>query len=85
MTDRFEKDTILQNQVKGLWNFYRSISKDPPPNAAKTDSIIATIRKDIDKIKQRGGQVIFVRTPPSGPYLQGNRRVFTGLYIGKNC
>ena len=76
MTDRFEKDTLLQNQVKGLWNFYRSISKDPPPNPAKTDSIIATIRKDIDKIKQRGGQVIFVRTPSSGPYWQGEQMGF---------
>lgn len=73
MTERFEEDTTIQKKVTGLWDFYRSISKDPPPNAAKTDSFIATIRKDIDKIKARGGQVIFVRTPSSGPYWAGEQ------------
>ena len=76
MTERFEKDSMLQKQVTGLWDFYRSISKDPPPNPAKTDSIIATIHNDIDKIKQRGGQVIFVRTPSSGPYWEGEQKGF---------
>ena len=73
MTERFEKDSTIQKQVTGLWDFYRSVSKEPPANPAKTDSIIATIHKDIDKIKQRGGQVIFVRTPSSGPYWAGEQ------------
>ena len=76
MTERFEKDTILQKQVTGLWDFYRSISKEPPPNPSKTDSMIATINKDINKIKGRGGQVIFVRTPSSGPYWEGEQKGF---------
>ncbi len=76
MTERFEKDTTLQKQVTGLWDFYRKISKDPPPDATKTDSMIAIIRKDIDKIKARGGQVIFVRSPSSGPYWQGEQQGF---------
>ena len=76
MTERFEKDTILQKQVTGLWDFYRSISKDPPPNVAKTNSMIATVHNDINKIKARGGQVIFVRTPSSGPYWEGEQKGF---------
>ena len=76
MTERFEKDTTIQKKVTGLWNFYRSISKDPPPDVTKIDSMIATIHKDIDKIKARGGQVIFVRTPSSGPYWEGEQRGF---------
>ncbi len=76
MTEQFEKDTFLQNQVKTLWDFYRKISKEPPPNPAKRDSIIATIRKDVDLIKERGGQVIFVRTPSSGPYWEGEQKGF---------
>lgn len=84
MTERFEKDTTLQKQVTGLWDFYRSISKDPPPNPAKIDSIIATIHKDIDKIKQRGGRVIFVRTPSSGPYWQGEQKGFPRAMYWEN-
>lgn len=76
MTERFENDTTIQKKVTGLWNFYRSISKDPPPNVVKTDSMIATIQKDLDKIKARGGQVIFVRTPSSGPYWEGEQKGF---------
>ena len=76
MTDRFEKDTTIQKKVTGLWDFYRSISKDPPANAAKRDSMIATISQNINKIKQRGGQVIFVRTPSSGPYWEGEQKGF---------
>ena len=76
MTERFEQDTTIQKKVTGLWDFYRTISKDPPPNATKTDSMISVIAKDINKIKQRGGQVIFVRTPSSGPYWQGEQKGF---------
>ena len=76
MTEKFEKDTLIQKQVTGLWDFYRSVSKDPPPNAAKTDSMIGIIKKDIDKIIARGGQVIFVRTPSSGPFWEGEQRGF---------
>lgn len=76
MTKRFESDTMLQKQVTGLWDFYRMTSKDPPASPAKTDSMIATIHKDIEQIKQRGGQVIFVRTPSSGPYWEGEQRGF---------
>ena len=35
MTDRFLADTIQQNQVKGIWNFFRSLSKDPPTAGTK--------------------------------------------------
>ncbi|WP_301933835.1 hypothetical protein [Ferruginibacter sp.] len=86
MTDRFEKDTTHQNQLKGLWAFYNSISKDLPPNQAKTASIIATVHTGIDKIKQRGAHVIFVRTPFSGPYWQGEQMGFSlGCVLGKTA
>ena len=76
MTDRFLKDTNIQNQVKGLWDFYRKTAKDPPADQKKADSIIATVKTDIDKIKSRGGQVIFVRTPSSGPFLMGEKMAY---------
>lgn len=76
MTDKFLKDTLDQNKVKGLWDFYRKAGTEPPASGPKLDSIIRTVTADIDKIKARGGQVIFVRTPSSGPFLIGERMGF---------
>ena len=76
MTKRFEADTNLQNQVKSIWYFYSQLPGDPPANGPKLDSILNTVKIDVDKIKARGGQVLFVRTPSSGPYLQGENTGF---------
>jgi hypothetical protein len=73
MTDRFLTDTNLQNQVKGLWNFYAKSTLEPPASGTKLDSILATVKADVDKIKARGGQIIFVRSPSSGPFLMGEK------------
>jgi len=71
LTDLFVTDTAQQNRVKGVWNFVFKMSKEPPASGAKLDSILLSVKGDVDKIKARGGQVIFVRTPSSGPFLQG--------------
>lgn len=76
MTDRFIADTNMQNQVKGIWNFFRSLSKEPPVSGAKLDSLMNLVKSDVNKIKARGGQVIFVRTPSSGPFLMGETMGF---------
>jgi len=73
MTEKFAADTNLQNQVKGIWDFFRKMSKDPPASGGKLDSIIASVKVSVDKIKARGGQVIFVRTPSSGGFLMGEK------------
>ena len=76
MTNFFETDTNQQNQVRGIWDFFRKLSKDPPASGTKLDSILTSVKSAIDKIKARGGQVIFVRTPSSGPYLMGEKKGF---------
>ncbi len=76
MTDRFVADTNIQNKVKAVWGYLRSISKEPPASGHKLDSFMATIKTDVAKIKARGGQVLFVRTPSSGPFLMGERMGF---------
>lgn len=68
MTDRFVTDTNLQNQVKAIWA-YGATRPTVPLSIYQQDSILATIKNDVDKIKARGGQIIFVRTPSSGLYL----------------
>jgi len=71
MTDQFAADTNMQNQVKGIWEFFRKMSTDPPASGGKLDSIMTSVKVSVDKIKARGGQVIFVRTPSSGGFLMG--------------
>ena len=39
-------------------------------------SVINDVKKCTDKIKARGGEVIFVRTPSSGPFLMGETMGF---------
>jgi hypothetical protein len=76
MTERFVNDTIQQNQVRGIWDFFRKRSKDAPVSGAKLDSILIAVKTSCDKIKARGGQIVFVRTPSSGPYLAGEKKGF---------
>ena len=76
MTPKFLVDTNLQNWVKGNWEFFRSMSKEPPMSGQPLDSILNTLKLNVDKIKARGGEVIFVRTPSSGPFWAGEQMGF---------
>ncbi|HEV8286541.1 MAG TPA: hypothetical protein VGQ09_19665 [Chitinophagaceae bacterium] len=74
MHERFVKDTNLQNQVRMIWASLGRAMKSPPPTGTKLDSILALVKADVDKIKTRGGNVLFVRTPSSGPFLEGEQQ-----------
>lgn len=76
MSPEFVRDTNLQNKVKAIWVFFSKISKEKPPVGASLDSIFRKIKTAVDKIKARGGKVLFVRTPSSGPYLSAERQAF---------
>ncbi len=77
MTDKFSADTVLQNKVKAIWGIFIKMSKEPPASGTKMDSILYGVKIAVDKIKARGGQVLFVRTPSSGPYYHmGESKVF---------
>jgi hypothetical protein len=65
MTDHFVADTTLQNQVKNIWVFFGKMSP-PPTTGMHLDSIMMSVNADIDKIRARGGVVLFTRTPSSG-------------------
>jgi len=71
MHDRFVSDTNLQNQVRMIWASLGRAMKSPPPSPAQLDSVLTAVKADIDKIKSRGGDVLFIRTPSSGPFLAG--------------
>jgi hypothetical protein len=76
MTDKFIADTNLQNQVKDIWNFVRTSNIGPPPTDEAIEAVIQTVKTATDKIKARGGQIMFVRTPSSGPMGMGEKMGF---------
>src|ERR1700676_2644160 len=70
MTPRFVADTNLQNQVKAIWAFVGKKNAIPPPTGKKLDSILGSVKTLVNKIKERGGHVLFVRAPSSGQFRQ---------------
>jgi hypothetical protein len=76
MMDQFLTDSNLRNMVTGNWKFFASLNKELPAHGETLDSFMRVIKNDCDKIKARGGQVLFVRTPSSGPYWMGEQQGF---------
>jgi hypothetical protein len=76
MMDKFLTDTSLQKKVTGNWLFFASINREPPATGHTLDSFLTVAKNNCDKIKARGGQVLFVRTPSSGWYWEGEKKIF---------
>ncbi len=77
MTDRFLADTALQHRVSGIWKFFGEMAKKAPPTPQETlDAIFQSVKEATDKIRSRGGVVIFIRPPSSGPALMGESFAF---------
>ncbi len=78
MTERFVSDTNLQNRVSGIWHFFGQMAmKAPPMPEAELAAIFQSVKEATDKIRARGGEVLFVRTPSSGPALMGETMGFS--------
>ncbi len=75
MTDRFVADTAIQNRVKNIWLFFDSFPSSPMPEEELT-AIFNSTKAATDKIRARGGEVFFVRTPSSGHYRETETKDF---------
>jgi hypothetical protein len=67
MTPEFVADTNLQKRVRNIWAYGIKMGSRPITSERITE-IFNSVRSDVDKIKSRGGKVLFVRTPSSGPF-----------------
>lgn len=76
MTNKFAGDTNLQNIVKNIWVSFSKMNKTPPVAGAKLDSILNLVKNAVDKIKARGGEILFVRTPSSGQFFAAENKGF---------
>jgi hypothetical protein len=64
--DRLERDDYLRKQAQTIWTDFFS---GPPVKADKVERISASTKVDIDRIRGRGGEVVWVRLPSSGHLL----------------
>ena len=72
MNDAFLASPAEINQVKGNWVFFAKMEMSGPPTPPQAyDAIFKSVKENINKIKARGGEVVFVRTPSSGGYYKG--------------
>lgn len=76
MKPAFVADTNQHRQVKNIWKFFASRRKGPPISGMPLDSMIHEVKKATDRIKSRGGQVVFVRTPSSGTSWEKESEAF---------
>jgi hypothetical protein len=76
MDDRFVKDSNLQKKVQHIWLEFEKNFPITPPTGNTLDSFFSAVKTDVDKIKARGGDVIFVRTPSSNYYWEAEQKLF---------
>lgn len=74
MRPAFVADTVQQNKQKSIWKLFASGRRKPPIDGAPLDSILQTVKTAVDQIKSRGGEIVFVRTPSSGFYWEGEQK-----------
>lgn len=76
MSESFVNDPASVGAVQQIWGMLLKARKPPPMTDKQIDDALLTVKKSSDKIKSRGGQVLFVRTPSSGPFRAGEKMGF---------
>ena len=65
MWPRLETDLRLQEHAMKVW---MTVRQRPAPDDETIGLIVGDVRKDIEKIRARGGDVVFIRPPSRGAY-----------------
>lgn len=74
ITPMFLADPKLQQRQKDFWT--RGIKRAKPIKGDTLHAFLKQTKKAIDKIKARGGIVVFVRPPSDGPYIEMESRLY---------
>lgn len=79
MWDRVEDDPEYQKIARDTWLVYLNAPRpEVPPDVMATHiaSVMAEVRENVATIRARGGEVVFVRAPSAGPFLEVERMAF---------
>jgi hypothetical protein len=74
MTPMFLADPRLQEKQKEFW--MRGIKRASPIKGDTLHAFLEQTKKAIDKIRARGGTVVFIRPPSDGPYIEMENRLY---------
>ncbi|WP_343112883.1 hypothetical protein [Mucilaginibacter sp.] len=75
MAQEFLTNTVEQKQVTDFWKvFLGLVGKGPQPK--EKAMILQKAKNAVEKIRARGGDVVFVRMPSSGYFWQTEQRLF---------
>lgn len=75
MTPEFVADTNQHNQVKAIWGLLKN-DPTPPMSGKDLDSVMLSVKNDVNKIRARGGEVIFTRTPSTGFFWMAEQHMY---------
>jgi hypothetical protein len=75
MSNDFVTDTNKRNKVKAIWGLLKN-DPTPPMSGKSLDSVMLSVTRDVAKIKARGGDVIFTRTPSSGFFIMAEHHLY---------
>jgi hypothetical protein len=76
ITPAFLADTALQNKQRAIWMYiFTKAPKMPMPDSVLT-GIFRSVASDVAKIRERGGQVLFVRMPSTGAVYELEKVAF---------
>ena len=75
---RIETDTAYNEIVTSTWRaIIESIPAPPPEDVAREhfEALLAQVAADVGRIRERGGDVVFVRLPSSGYFREAEARM----------
>jgi hypothetical protein len=76
MTNKMAGDTSISNKVISIWQMFGRANTEPPISGKTLDSLLTAVKVSVDKIKARGGKVIFVRPPSTGGYRAAEKKFY---------
>ncbi|KAA2245440.1 hypothetical protein F0L74_05630 [Chitinophaga agrisoli] len=92
MTNEFSSDTVLQQKVQHVWAWFLELgSHAPPPPPETVPNVLKKVTDAVNKIRARGGDVVFTRTPSSGGFWEMEKvacpreKLWDVLLAATNC
>jgi hypothetical protein len=76
MSDLFLSNPKDINRQTGIWSSLIMGTKTPPISGDALQAVLDEVRVNVDKIRARGGRVVFVRTPSTGPMGEGEKMAY---------
>jgi hypothetical protein len=72
MWRRVVEDAAYQKEARDIWLAFQSLPS-PPLEDETIEGIVDAVAADVERIRKRGGEVVFVRPPSSGPSREHER------------